>query len=134
MSKYKDIAKAIKDKQSGNIHVVNQSNHIETTSDYYIGRGSSLGNPYTSKEKSKTKALFSCNSRIESISLYEDYLRKEIKDNNKVIVGTLNEMVERLQKEDIHLVCFCRPKQCHGDVIKKILMEKNIKNPRDSLS
>tara|TARA_R110000772_G_scaffold17946_3_gene49966 strand:+ start:126688 stop:127080 length:393 start_codon:yes stop_codon:yes gene_type:complete len=129
-----NLAQKIKENQRGNIHVVNQSKHVKTPTDYYIGRGSPLGNPYTSKEKKKTKAKFACFSRENSISLYEDYLRKEISNKNKVICDTLNQIYLATSKEDVYLVCFCKPKLCHGDVIKKILMEKNIKNPRDSLS
>jgi len=25
---------------------------------------------------------------------------------------------------DVNLVCFCKPKACHGDIIKKLIEEK----------
>ena len=63
------------------IEVVNKNSFTPDTEfsivpikEFYIGRGSVLGNPYTSKKLEDTKALFQCDSREESINKYEEYL------------------------------------------------------------
>tara|TARA_R110000772_G_scaffold267998_2_gene393823 strand:+ start:452 stop:817 length:366 start_codon:yes stop_codon:yes gene_type:complete len=106
------------------IHVVNINNHDETPNDYFIGRGSNLGNIYTSIKDRKTKALYTCNSREESVSLYEIYLLEQIEAKHKHICDTLNEIYLKALKEDVYLVCYCHPKLCHGEVIKKIIENK----------
>ena len=54
------------------IQVVNKYQHTPTDADVYIGRGSSLGNPFTgSKELANTKAEFQCSCREEAIASYE---------------------------------------------------------------
>ncbi len=58
------------------IFVVNK--HKPTDRDVYIGRGSVLGNIFTSKELSKTKAEVQCSSREESVQRHMDYLEQKI--------------------------------------------------------
>lgn len=122
------------------IHVVNINKHNETPNDYYIGRGSILGNIYTSIKNRETKAIYTCNSREESVSLYEIYLLEQISNKNKEICGLLNEIYLKALKEDVYLVCFCHPKLCHGEVIKKVIDNKiltkfvKMRKSRDALS
>lgn len=81
-------------------------------SDYvYIGRHRDpevgyWGNPYSSK--SGTMAKYKTKSRQESIKKYETYLL-----NNKEMLDRLHEL--KFKK----LGCFCKPKACHGDILKK---------------
>jgi len=110
-----------------NIWVVNKSVHIPTENDFYIGRGSALGNPYTSQELEKTKATFKCSSKEEAIDSYKKYLNKKIKNKDKDICDKLNEIYLRVLESDAYLVCYCKPKMCHGDFIKGILLAKIIK-------
>lgn len=49
------------------IYVVNKHKHTPTETDVYIGRGSDLGNPYTSIKDGKTKARYVVDSREESV-------------------------------------------------------------------
>lgn len=74
----------------------------------YIGRPSEYGNPFLVGEKYK---------RGEAVKAYEAWAEKEDIDYPK-----LRSMLSRGLK--IALVCFCHPKPCHGDVIKKRLHEK----------
>jgi len=109
------------------IHVVNKDSHAPTKNDFYIGRGSILGNPFTSKELSKTKALHQCSSKKEAIQRYKEYFDLNILNKDEIIYSTLNHMFERLKMGDIYLVCYCSPKECHGDIIKDYLSGRYIK-------
>lgn len=103
------------------INVVNKANHAPTNRDFYIGRGSILGNPYTSKKLEETKALYQVSSIEESIKLYDNALRTRINLNERSVINEFNKMLKALEEGDINLVCFCAPKACHGDIIKRIL-------------
>lgn len=109
-----------------NIFVVNKANHSPTNNDFYIGRGSVLGNPYTSKKLDNTKALYQCSSKEESIERYEVYLRDKIESGDIVIMNEINYMLKHLKTSDINLVCYCKPNDCHGDVIKSYLLSTQI--------
>ena len=109
------------------IEVVNQSLHEQDDyseviqKDFYIGRGSVLGNPYTSKPLEKTKAQFSCDSKKEAIDKYKLYLVKKIKDEDEDICSILQEIETSAEEGTAFLVCFCKPSSCHGDFIKEII-------------
>ncbi len=111
------------------IQIVNKHYHTPTKNDFYIGRGSPLGNPYTSLKDKKTKAKHVCDSREESVEKYRIYLLKEIAERNPVICNELNKIFLAAKKANennrvIYLVCFCKPKLCHGDIIKNIIEQK----------
>jgi hypothetical protein len=103
------------------ITVVNKYKHTPTENDVYIGRGSVLGNPFTSIKDRQTKAEFVCESREESIERFKEYLLEKVASKDKAVCDELN----RLFKMDtVNLVCFCKPKSCHGDEIKSLLESK----------
>lgn len=105
------------------ISIVNRHKHLETVNDVYIGRGSPLGNPYS--HMSGTKADVVVATREEAIDMYETLLRHHIKSKTKAVVQELNKIANReLDGKDTNLVCFCAPNKCHGEVIKKIILEK----------
>lgn len=101
------------------IQVVNKYKHKPSTdfTDVYIGRGSVYGNPYTHLTNSKFNDVTIVASREESISKYKDWFYKELETNPsfKTSVESLKEIV------NLNLVCFCKPQQCHGDIIKEYL-------------
>lgn len=69
--------------------------------DIYIGRGSKWGNPFV---------LGKDGDREEVITKYKSYLWKEIR------LGRItNKDLQELKGK--RLGCFCKPKECHGDVI-----------------
>ena len=109
------------------IHIVNKYKHKKTTNDIYIGRGSCLGNPFTHLDTNDTKAQFKCESREEAITSYENYLKDKISSKDIEICRELNNIFLLAQKNDVNLVCFCKPKSCHGDIIKKIIEERLFK-------
>tara|TARA_R110000868_G_scaffold115997_6_gene309362 strand:+ start:8109 stop:8438 length:330 start_codon:yes stop_codon:yes gene_type:complete len=104
------------------ISVVNKYKHTPTSTDVYIGRGSALGNPYTgSKSVENTKAEYQCESREVAIAKYKEYLMLAISEKNRYICDELNKIWLMAKSSDINLVCFCKPKPCHGDIIKKVI-------------
>lgn len=111
-----------------NIEVVNKKNHTPTEYDFYIGRPSILGNPYTHLKSSKASKHL-VDTRDEAISLYESYFYSRLKD--KKFTDELDKIIE-LYKEygRVNLVCWCKPKSCHGDYIKeyldKVLIDEKI--------
>lgn len=72
--------------------------------DIFIGRGGKWGNPYK---------IPSDGDRDEVIEKYEKYIRK-----NKTLLADIEEL--RGKK----LGCFCYPLSCHGDVLIKLLKER----------
>jgi len=79
--------------------------------DVYIGRHvdtqiGKWGNPYSSKPG--TLAKYKTKTRKESILMYEQYLLSNTE--------LLNDLPELMYKT---LGCFCKPKTCHGDILKK---------------
>lgn len=110
------------------IRVVNKSKHSPTGNDIYIGRGSILGNPYTCKELSNTKALYQCSSREESIESYKIYLLDKISEKNIEICDIMNKIYKQALIGDVNLICYCKPNDCHGDIIKEIIESKIILN------
>lgn len=94
---------------------------------YYIGRPSILSNPYTHLDVEKTLALFQCSDREETIEKYSEYF-DIMYGHNKEFTDIVDEIFEKYKNgEEIYLGCFCKPKTCHGDVIKKKLEERLIK-------
>lgn len=106
------------------IIVVNKYKNKPSKQDFYIGRGSALGNPFTHLQLEKTKAEYHCQTREESIKRYENYIQSKIDKKDEIICRALNELYKRAKSEDVNLVCFCKPKSCHGDIIKKIIDSK----------
>jgi hypothetical protein len=80
------------------IHIKDKTNSMD---EVYIGRGSKWGNPFV---------IGKHGNRDEVIALYEERLLQ----NNEL----MDDLVELVDKT---LVCFCKPKACHGDVLKSLV-------------
>lgn len=82
------------------------------TYDYYIGRPSKFGNPYTHLKH--TSASYVVDSREDAIHLYEEWIRSQ------------PELMETAKKElrGRVLGCWCHPLPCHGDILLKIANEE----------
>lgn len=107
------------------IHVVNKATYASSTPyQLYVGRGSVLGNPYTSKDLDKTKAKYQCVNKEEALSNYRKYLLEKIKEKDKDICAELNTIHTLAIKHKCDLVCYCAPKKCHADIIKEIVSSK----------
>lgn len=81
----------------------------------YIGRPSPLGNPIRMDEG---------RTREEAVYLYGEHLQEQMQAGNEKILNELErigQMVLDDSGQPVCLVCFCAPKACHGDVIKKVI-------------
>lgn len=67
----------------------------------YIGRGSKWGNPFR---------IGPDGTREEVIAKYEKWIKQQ-----PHLLQSLHELRGKT------LVCFCKPKPCHGDVLVKLL-------------
>ena len=111
------------------IKVYNTSleDHTSDKNNFYIGRKSPLGNPYTFDGKRSKLAELSFKTRDEALKAYELYFNHEYGKDNE-LTKAFNEIYESYKKgNDIYLQCFCKPAKCHGDYIKKMLQQKLIK-------
>ena len=93
------------------IKVVNkyrEPNHI------YIGRGSTLGNPFAMKDKSDQE-------RFRVIKEYKDYFKQQLLDNSEFRMVIMQLIMNNRSGVDMNLGCFCAPKACHGDIIKNFV-------------
>lgn len=116
------------------IEVVNKTTFSSDTEflevpvkEYYIGRGSSLGNPYTSKNLEDTKALFQCDSKEEALTKYKGYLLEKISSEDEDICKMLDDIETASVEGNVYLICYCKPKKCHGDIIKEIIDNRSKK-------
>lgn len=81
--------------------------------DVYIGRPSKWGNPYTHLKDSKTLAKYVVGSRQEAIDKYREWIL------------TQPELLKDLQElKGKVLGCWCKPKECHGDVLIELIEGK----------
>lgn len=85
--------------------------------DVYIGRPSKWGNPFTHKKSN----IIDTNSedREDSIKKYEEWIRY---GEGKYLLEQLHELEGKI------LGCWCKPKKCHGDILIKLLNEKEVEN------
>lgn len=80
--------------------------------DVYIGRPSKWGNPYSHNRG--TLAKFVVENVDESLEKYEKHIR-----DNEELFNSLHEL------EGKRIGCFCKPGKCHGDILVKLINEKN---------
>jgi len=97
---------------AGQIKVISKSNLNTEIGwiDFYVGRPSSLGNPFIMKSEA---------DRSKVIAKYKIWLWKEICSGNPYVTRGLQDILWTVYSgEDVRLVCYCNPKACHADVIK----------------
>lgn len=80
----------------------------------YIGRGSPLGNPFVMRDKSQTERNRVCDA-------YEVWFKEQVDKDNPLVMNELRRLYRIAQKGDLVLGCFCAPKRCHGETIKRFL-------------
>lgn len=108
------------------IKVCNNHFHTTTEKDIYIARPSIFGNPWSHLESSYPGAI-KTETRKEAVDNYIQHFTQQYKNNAEFreIVDHLTELHK--QGQDINLVCFCAPQECHGDIIKKFIEFKAAK-------
>jgi hypothetical protein len=88
--------------------------HCQTEKyDVYVGRGSKFGNPYT--HKYGTSAPWIVDDRETAIRLYEEWLREQ----PELLAAVKKELKGKV------LGCWCKPLDCHGDVLLRIANEND---------
>ncbi len=112
------------------IRVVSKHHHQPQPgqTDFYIGRGSALGNPATSIQGKATKADIVCATVEESLDYFAWWLDEQIVQRNQTVCGMLNIIWVAARQGDVNLVCFCKQpgkdKSCHGDIIKAVVEKR----------
>ena len=85
----------------------------------YIGRGSVFGNPFIMRDPSHQE-------RVRVCKAFLTHLKKQWLDAKGGNISPLAQGVVDLSKrikqgEKLALQCFCAPKQCHGDELKRTI-------------
>ncbi len=91
--------------------VVNK--HKVRNADFYLGRGSPLGNPFIINDHQ---------DRDKVCDLYEEYFKKVVNDRDKNLV--INQTEQKLLFKDVTIGCFCKPQRCHLDTVKEHIDKK----------
>lgn len=100
-------------KLASRIQVANKHMAKPGPNDIYIGRGSPLGNPHRIGEGMP---------RDLAIAFYKDWLDDKVRRQDPVVLDALGDIADRvLRGEQVRLMCFCAPKPCHGEVIKRLV-------------
>ena len=81
----------------------------------YVGRPSPLGNPFKLEREAQRGAV---------IERYERWLREHIASHDRQVCQELNRLY-RIARDtgELELTCWCAPKPCHADVIRRVLLE-----------
>ncbi len=77
----------------------------------YVGRGkgSVLGNPFKMRNEGE---------REQVVQKYRSWLWRQIQLQNKEVIRELARLANLAKRGDLELACWCKPKACHGDVLK----------------
>lgn len=82
---------------------------------HYIGRGSPLGNPFKVKP-------WGPHERGATLELYRGWLDERIDAGDPRVVRELERIAAEAKRDGgVRIMCFCKPKACHGDVIKQVV-------------
>jgi len=76
----------------------------------YVGRPSPLGNPFAMQGEV---------TRASVIRDYEDWLAEQLLGPRSAASIEMSRLAALARKQDLCLVCFCAPKACHADIIKR---------------
>lgn len=96
--------------------------HLCLEDNEYIGRGSPLGNPFTHMDG--TTAKHKVESREAAIKAYAVWLMEQLQEGNQEVITELDRLATiAMSTGKLILRCYCAPKACHGDVIRKVLLE-----------
>jgi len=108
---------------------INTDSYKNLTNYVYIGRKGNniLGNPYSHLDEDKCTAIYKCKDREEAIEKYSEYF--DLMYGHNIEFTNAIDTIYNIYKtgQDIYLGCHCKPKSCHGDIIKKKLEERLFK-------
>lgn len=93
------------------VRVVNIRN---STGFIYCGRGTALGNPFKMRNEA---------DRDRVCDLYIDWFAAKIKNKDPKVLELLREIYQAgLRDGIVKIGCYCAPKRCHLDTVRKWLM------------
>lgn len=90
----------------------------------YAGRPSPLGNPFTMHGEAKRNAV--CDK-------YAEWFHREIGVDGELRKSIIDIYQRHMNGENIALQCFCKPKRCHCDTIKKFIDDLSIEHTLSAL-
>lgn len=91
-------------------------NWVEFTNDYRIDRGTPVGNPYP-------EGL--AGGRDEVCDKYEAWFSMKVEQQDSTIMAYLSDMLGELERwGSVRLFCWCAPKRCHGETIRRFLLQQ----------
>lgn len=97
---------------TGNIIILGKKDIIAGPSNWITRDGSVLGNPFpVYKYPGK-----------DVIQMYRVWLSKEVAKKTHVYERIMELVDQYLEGKVIYLRCVCKPKACHGDVIKEMII------------
>ena len=105
-------------KRTGTLSLINDSKRPKIQHDpenivieEFIGRPSVLGNPHVLRAES---------DRDRVCDLYDEWLEEQMQVGEERVAAKINQIAGWLKAgHDVHLICFCKPKRCHGESIVK---------------
>lgn len=113
------------------VYNVKTEDYSSHPNNYYIYRGTVLGNPFTHDGKRSSLARLSFKTREEALNAYEEYF-KRMYEMDEEFKRTVDEIYLKYKNgEDIYLGCFCAPLPCHGNVIAKQLQKRLIQERKN---
>lgn len=80
--------------------------------DIYIGRPSTLGNPFL---------IGRHGDRVAVIEQYRIWLGTMVAEGDVGVMSELNRIAYAARHGLVRLFCWCAPLACHGDVIKQVV-------------
>lgn len=96
------------------IYVVNKSNaDVSGHNCIYVGRPSIFGNPFPLMREIDREMV---------LKKYEIWFKKNLL--KRKFKKALKNLEETAKNGDLYLVCWCHPKRCHADIIKRYLDNK----------
>ena len=78
----------------------------------YIGRGSPLGNPFVMRSEA---------DRDRVCDQYQSWFEQKVADRDVLVMNELRRLFKLAQRGDLVLGCYCAPRRCHGETIKRFL-------------
>lgn len=114
------------------LHSVQTNNNLDNCLYVYIGRRRNPTKSITTVMDESFSVLCNPfrisdnNSRQEVLMAYRKYANEQMEIKGKFFnkIQELVNMLKNNQYDKIYLVCFCKPHDCHGDIIKEIVLQQ----------
>lgn len=115
--------------QLGRIEIFSQRSGAKRPPAHYIKvfidrpSGSALQNPFPLRQES---------DRVEVLEAFESHIKLKLRSRDESVISALMRIVNLvISGQDVALMCWCAPKACHGNTVKRIC-EKKVKRLCDS--